>query len=155
MGAVKIEIIGVDALKERLSKATGEAAAQATKQLNKGALLIRNHAVKSIKTPSPGRVYRKGKAKRKSGGSVSSVGIHIASKAGDAPNVDTGNLWRNISVVGASKGKRPFALIRSRAAYSSHLEFGTRKMDARPFMYPALKANRKKILLGIKKALDI
>jgi HK97 gp10 family phage protein len=35
--------------------------------------------------------------------------------------------------------------VESRADYSVHLEFGTQNMKARPFMFPALEANKPKI----------
>ena len=38
----------------------------------------------------------------------------------------------------------------SRADYSKFLEFGTAKMRARPFMFPALEKNRNKIRRMLK-----
>lgn len=93
-----------------------------------GANSIRNTAVQSIQeSGSQGRRY----------------GTHIASTAGNPPNTDTGFLVSNIHL--AFDPDRLGCDIESRADYSMHLEFGTSKMDARPFLQPAVEENRKKI----------
>ena len=70
-------------------------------------------------------------------------GKHTASSAGNPPNTDTGYLANNIYLVIETDGLA--ADVESRADYSEHLEFGTSKMRARPFLQPALEAKRQKI----------
>jgi HK97 gp10 family phage protein len=65
------------------------------------------------------------------------------SKAGDPPATDTGYLQSNIYV--AIDADRMGASVESLADYSVHLEFGTTRMEARPFMQPALESNKPKI----------
>lgn len=102
--------------------------------VNKGVQDTRNTAVKSIHETSGGGVtYQKYKPKR----------THTASKAGDPPNTDTGYLANNIFGVVDSDGFG--GSVESRADYSHALEFGTSKMDARPFLQPALEENKKNI----------
>ena len=72
------------------------------------------------------------------------------SKEGDPPASDTGFLASNIHLV--MDGDQLGASVESRAEYSSFLEFGTRKMRARPFMQPALEKGRRKYKQLFRKA---
>lgn len=66
-------------------------------------------------------------------GSISGAG-HVPSKPGEPPNQDTGVLANNIETVQVG----PTTVhVSSNAPYSAALEFGTSKMEARPFMRPA------------------
>jgi|TARA_R100000455_G_C6273261_1_gene130650 HK97 gp10 family phage protein len=66
-----------------------------------------------------------------------------SSAAGEPPQADTGYLAQNIVLAIDSDGMG--VGVESRAEYSVFLEFGTSKMAARPFMFPALEQNKKKI----------
>ena len=107
---------------------------QAKNIIASGGQLVMNEAKQSIQQhSSSGRTY----------------GNHTASSAGNPPNSDTGYLANNIYLVIETDG---FAAdVESRADYSEHLEFGTSKMQARPFLQPALEANRKKIVSMFKR----
>jgi|APGre2960657404_1045060.scaffolds.fasta_scaffold138069_2 HK97 gp10 family phage protein len=74
---------------------------------------------------------------------------HQASAPGQPPATDTGFLARNIYSNIDSDGLG--GSVESRAPYSSYLEFGTAKMAARPFMFPALEMNKPKIRAMFKK----
>ena len=102
-----------------------------------GAQLIRGEAIKSIQSgPKSGRIYEKYNPRR----------THKASAPGQAPASDTGNLVRNIVV----KQENPdLVKVESNATYSSFLEFGTSKMLARPFLFPATERSRKKIAQAV------
>ena len=98
-----------------------------------GAQLIRGEAIKSIQTgPKTGRIYEKYNPRR----------THRASSPGQAPASDTGNLVSQIMVNQKSPDE---ILVESNATYSSFLEFGTSKMLARPFLFPATERSRPKI----------
>jgi HK97 gp10 family phage protein len=93
-----------------------------------------NTAKQSIQTNSGGgRTYEKYNPKR----------THTASSAGNPPNTDTGFLVSNIHVVLDIDGLG--GSVESRADYSGFLEFGTSKMQARPYLQPALEQNKPKI----------
>lgn len=93
-----------------------EVAAAARKVLYVGADMIRAEAFQSI-----------------SRGSVSGK-HHVPSAPGEPPNRDTGTLQSHIE----SKMTGPLsAQVTSSADYAAHLEFGTSKMAARPYMRPA------------------
>jgi HK97 gp10 family phage protein len=95
---------------------------------------VMNTAKQSIQTHSGGgRTYEKYNPKR----------THTASSEGKPPNTDTGFLVSNIHAV--IDQDRLGGSVESRASYSIFLEFGTSKMQARPFLQPALEENKPKI----------
>lgn len=71
-----------------------------------------------------------------------SYGAHIASAPGYPPNVDTGALRAGIG--NESRGQHK-AAITSSQEYGPHLEFGTSRMGARPFMRPMAEWLNKQI----------
>jgi len=90
--------------------------------------LVRNTAITSIQSGAKSGVM---------------YGKHQASAPGQAPATDTGFLQSNIVLNIEASGL--VANVESRAKYSKFLEFGTVKMKARPFMFPALEENKPKI----------
>lgn len=83
-------------------------------------------------------------------GSVSGKG-HVPSSPGEPPQNDTGVLAGNIEV------RRPAPLhaqIVSSAPYSRHLEFGTSRMAARPFLEPAAQTTRAEVRAKTVKAVN-
>ena len=89
----------------------------------------------------------------KSGGSViryhdGARVTHTVSAAGQYPATDTGFLVSNIT----SKIRGTTGEVTSSAEYSKQLEYGTRNMAARPFMFPSLEQNKPKILRMFKAA---
>ena len=100
----------------------------------KGAQDVMNEAKESIQQHrSSGVEYTKYNPRR----------THTASTPGNPPNSDTGYLANNIAMVIDVDGLG--ASVISRAEYSAPLEFGTSKMEARPFLHPALEAHKKGI----------
>lgn len=99
-----------------------------------GAQYVMNTAKESIQAHgSSGITYTKYNPKR----------THTASAAGNPPNSDTEYLANNIFIEIDADGMG--ASVESRADYSGFLEFGTSKMQARPYLQPALEENRPKI----------
>jgi HK97 gp10 family phage protein len=122
----------IEALKSKAEAETARAV-RATAQA------IRNDAIISVKSHlSAGNVYTRGTVK------------HVASKPGSPPNQDRGTLTRNIRV---TMNDDLTADISSNAPYSAALEFGTRKMAARPFMTPAVEGQRVKHKERLQKAI--
>ena len=98
-----------------------------------GAQLIRGEAIKSIQSGAKsGIVYEKYNPRR----------THRASAPGEAPASDTGNLVSKIIVRQDGKDKTN---VESNAHYSAYLEYGTSKMEPRPFMFPAFEKSRQPI----------
>lgn len=123
---------------KRISKSKavlGKYDAELKKIIAGGGQMVMNEAKQSIHSHgSSGRTYQKYNPRR----------THTASSAGNPPNTDTGYLANNIFLQIDSDGLG--ASVESRAEYSDYLEFGTSKMRARPFLQPALEANRRKII---------
>ena len=104
-----------------------------------GAQLIRGEAIKSIQTGSKsGVMYQMYNPRRE----------HRASAPGEAPASDTGNLVSKIIVKQKSKD---ITSVESNADYSAYLEYGTSKMEARPFMLPAFEKSKKPIINAVFK----
>jgi len=113
--------------------------------LNRAAVLVQNTAVKSIQKSSgkfkPYRVTKGGD-------------IHWSSPEGAPPNSNSGDLAKMLLITENIQNKlHPFVTVASTAKYSMMLEMGTTHMEPRPFMQPALDANKKKILAIMRAAL--
>jgi len=122
-------------------------------QVNKAVLsdvakLLKTDVIKSIKKKSFGGTDVRYNPQR----------TVVVSVRGKAPNHDLGGLVRGIRsrVVKGRKGVYNVEF-KSTAPYALDLEFGTKKMRARPYMRPTLKRNRKKIKAmlaqGVRRAL--
>ena len=98
------------------------------------AVMVHGTAVQSITDGNKsGETYTKYNPRR----------THRASAAGEPPAADTGYLHNNIIFDIDADGFG--ASVERRAEYSEALEFGTSKMQARPFLQPAVEENRPKI----------
>ena len=91
---------------------------QADQAIGKRALRVVADIQRELSTPGQGAQY----------------GRHRASAPGDAPAVDTGRLRQSISAVRIDTGHWR---VGTNVEYALYLEFGTRKIAARPFMRPA------------------
>ena len=104
-----------------------------------GGQFIRGEAIKSIQAGAKsGIVYEKYNPRRS----------HRASAPGQAPASDTGNLVSKIIVKQKSKN---ITNVESNADYSAFLEYGTSKMEPRPFMLPAFEKSKKPIINAVLK----
>ncbi len=131
-------IVGLSRLKRRMTEIEKVAAESTWKALVATGLMIHKDAVLAVQRgPKTGNVYDRG-----------AKGYHQASKAGEAPASDTGNLARNIRFK-PDKATRSVSIV-ARTPYAAYLEFGTRgnpgrgipPLQPRPFMGPAFHKNR-------------
>ena len=125
-----------DALKKQIAKRlTTEAENEIKVRLFSSANLVEAEAKQSIQRGvKSGRIYKRRSV------------VHQASAPGEPPASDTGFLVSNITKTAVEKSGTELSIsIESKAPYSKFLEFGTRKMSARPFLQPALEKNRNKI----------
>lgn len=79
-------------------------------------------------------------AEQKSG---RAYGAHTASAPGETPAMDTGALANSIQT---EMDSQTSGTIFTNMEYAAYLEFGTRKMAARPFMAPMAEAIRPEFL---------
>lgn len=102
----------------------------------RGTESVRNEAVRLIlDTSKSGHVYRRRDV------------YHQASAPGEPPASNTGFLAANIDTSYDEGGL--VGIVTAHAAYAAYLEFGTIKMEPRPFMRPALDNKRDEIIEGI------
>jgi hypothetical protein len=86
------------------------------------ALDCEREAKQSFGSGPPGRTYKRGKK------------VHVASRPGYPPNVDTGALWNSI------QGRRLRTLVAATVVNAEHgvyMEYGTSQVAPRPFLLPA------------------
>jgi HK97 gp10 family phage protein len=126
----------MNALASKVGRATFDAG-------NKVAQMIRTTAVQSIQDVSQGEQT----VRYTAGGNPY---IHTTSTPGGAPNTDTGTLVSSIQV----EIKSDDIYVGSRLDYAYHLEFGTSVMQARPWLIPAVEANRSSATKEFSYAID-
>ena len=106
---------------------------------------VRNTAIKSIQAQSQGRqVTRYSQGGREY--------AHTASAPGDAPNTDTGALVKSIAVEPQQPELEMF--IGSGLEYAPYLEYGTKRMQPRPWLQPALDINKATLTDNITKQIQ-
>ena len=145
MTIMTFKFSGVEDATKALEKVKEDLEKDMKEVLLGGGQLIRGEAVRSIQQGSKsGKTYKKYNPTR----------THKASAPGEAPASDTGFLVSNIRV----KEEKDVVQVRSEASYSKFLEFGTSKMLARPFLFPAFEKSKPKIaeviFRKIKQSLD-
>lgn len=97
--------------------------------------IVRNEAINGIQgQPKSGRTYTRRSV------------THQASAPGEYPATDLGGLVQGITTeVDRQMDGSVVGKIISSAPYSKALEYGTRNMEARPFMAPSLAKSRRRI----------
>jgi HK97 gp10 family phage protein len=80
---------------------------------------------------------------------------HQASAPGEAPATDTGRLVNSISAYTGGDGEAFTVAGRGTALYAPLLEFGTSRIQPRPFMFPALEKSKAWITARLQQALQI
>ena len=139
---VRVTITGAERIKHKLALLESPMRDALRNAIQGGALAVERDAKNSVQRGSPsGRWYEKYKPRR----------THRASAPGQPPATDTGFLVAHITTVIDMDGLG--ANVESQAAYSKALEFGTSKMAARPFLFPAFERLKPRILEQIAKAL--
>ncbi|WP_210251307.1 HK97-gp10 family putative phage morphogenesis protein [Aureimonas psammosilenae] len=76
---------------------------------------------------------------------------HVPSAPGQPPNADTRQLDKSIDTLPVQDHE---VEVVATAPYAKHLEYGTSKMEPRPFMRPALAKNEQKARDLIAKAVN-
>jgi len=96
------------------------------------------------------QVVASAKEKMAEGKSGHMYGSHPASAPGEAPAIDTGNLAASIQIEPDGNLR---AVIVVGADYGPHLEYGTSRMAARPFLTPAMEEARQGFEKAVAEAL--
>lgn len=130
----------LERLRKKLEKARDDKQKAAIRVINRGAMLIHGTAQKSFRAAKTGVMY-----------AVNGRGS-TRSAPGEAPAVDTGHLAQSTTFKLATIGE-PVAAVVAAAAYALSLEFGSARMEPRPFMRPAYELHKDKIIADLKDAL--
>ena len=140
---IKFSLKNLKGFNNRLKKRLQQDAMQQVKRnVTRSTLIVRNFALENIQRgQKSGITYELYNPRR----------THTSSAPGQFPATDTGFLVSQISTNVETRGKQVIGQIISSAPYSKHLEFGTTKMSARPFMQPSLEKNKRKIREIFKK----
>lgn len=138
---------GLAEMRKNVAALSADIGAHLTKSAIQGARLVQTNVIKSIKSQSPGEAvtrYHPGQAPVE----------HIASKPGDAPNTDTGELIRGIQVE-ITPAAVFVGVESSQDEKANALEFGTLDgtLAARPFLFPAFEAAKPEIVQLMKQAI--
>lgn len=114
--------------------------------VRRGGLAIENRAVAGIKDPpKTGRVYR---SKHRKGA------LHQASAPGEFPAADSGRLDQSITSAMTHDGPDRFVSeTGANAPHGPFLEFGTSRMEPRPFMGPSFDEVRPQVEASIRRAI--
>lgn len=89
--------------------------------------------------PKTGRIYHRGKGR-----------VHQASAPGEAPATDYGYL---VASVNAEFKRKLEGIISVSAEYAAGLEFGSARVEPRPFLKPATNEERERFNVACAKAL--
>jgi HK97 gp10 family phage protein len=136
-----VQIRGLEEVQAMLQNVINSVQPAVAKAVQQGGYLVLSSAVQSIQhTSASGRVY-------------TSHGVsHTASAPGEPPATDEGTLVGSLQIWTSSDGMS--IAVGSNLNYAPYLEYGTRKMAARPYLNPAFDVNREEILALITKAVN-
>lgn len=138
---MKIRLTGADELRKALAEFSINADRELANVVRGTAQNIRRHANKSIaRGTKSGIVYEKYDPRR----------THRASAPGEAPARDSGRLDNSIQA--DIQGKQ--ATVFTNLEYAPWLEFGTQKIEPRPFMVPAMEKERPKFEQRLSRIVD-
>ena len=140
---ISISISGVSAVIKAFDEQQKKRDRALQDAVNLTAQLIRTDAIRSMKqSPATGITYvrksGKGKPIR-----------HTASSSPNPPRIDQGDLIKSIK---ALVGKLE-ARVGTNQRYGPHLEFGTRKMEPRPWLFPAFERQRRNFVNRLREAM--
>lgn len=140
-------VAGLAEMRKSVAALSADIGPHLTKAAIKGARIVQTAVIKSIKTQSKGETVTRQHAGQ-------AEYDQVASKPGDAPNTDTGELIRGIQIE-----IRPDAVFvgveASQDQKALGLEFGTLdgRLAARPFLFPAFEASKPEIVALFKQAI--
>lgn len=144
-----IRIEGLDTLQKLFPTLQKQILSELKKGIAASAIMVQNEAKDSMRKAKHGKKYKRKSVE------------HVASAPGEPPAVDTGRLIGSVNHNITEDGLTALIgiLDLSNVRYGKFLEYGTGRIAARPWLFPALEKNRanieKRIQLGIQKALSV
>lgn len=118
-------VLGIPGVTAALDQKSKQIMAAVAIGVNRGAEIARTDIIAKLqKGGRSGREYKRGGV------------THIASKPGEPPATDLGQLVKSIRVVSGKPSTLVTAKVVARAPYAMALEYGTKNLEPRPFMQP-------------------
>jgi len=143
VAGVEVKIEGIAPMLSKLREYGRDGARALDQGLAATAADARAEAVKSIQRgPKTGRTYPRVRGRRGS--------PHTASAPGQAPATDTGRLASSIRAARSLAGDH---LVGTALEYGRALEFGTSRMQPRPWLLPAVQKAAPRLAKRIEQAL--
>lgn len=140
--SINVKIDGIDDLLADLKRLGTISDDLVVDTINDLAMDTQQEAVRGIQRgPASGRTYKRGTV------------THTASAPGQFPMSDTGRLASNVEFEVATKS-RQVAVVGTNIEYGAHLEFGTSKMAARPWLMPSFRKATEGVAKELKAKLE-
>lgn len=137
---VTVTVTGEKQVLGRLEQELEEAEDKVKALIAKYALKIEATVKKKLSGPGSGRVYYRGEGI-----------VHQASAPGEPPATDTGRLRASVHHVLEGVAAQVIA----DTEYAAALEFGTDKIEPRPYMKPALEEHKDDFIRDLRVALRL
>lgn len=137
---VRASIKGADKLIKKLRQLQEASLKEINQAISESVIEMHNETKLAIQAPSQGRTYQRGSV------------THVASAPGDAPNIDTGRLINSI-FFDIDRGQLVGTFGTRGVDYAKHLEYGTSRMEARPFIRPTFEKHKRTAEKRIRKAI--
>jgi len=139
MPDISVRLQGTAELRRALNRLRGAERRQAQQDgLEAGARVVETYVKTSMaEGGKSGQLYSRGGKS------------HRASAPGEAPAVDYSNLYNSIQIEEVTPEQ---AIVSASAEYAEHLEFGTSRMAARPYLRPAVDEHEGEIVAAIEDA---
>ena len=140
MSGITMEIEGIAEFKKALESARGDMMEAVRTEVIRATTRVHERSIDRIQRGTKtGQTYEKYVPRR----------THQASAPGQAPASDTGRLassieWRTDGMDG---------IVFTRVEYGKHLEFGTKNMDARPWLLPSVEEAAPRFREGLMRIL--
>lgn len=141
---IEIDLQGVNDLIRQLTDLGEDAQEVVLDAVEDMALATHQYAQQGIlRGPKTGRVYEKYKPRR----------THQASSPGEYPATDTGRLAGAVAFE-LPRGETAIATVGTNLQYGRHLEFGTSRMAARPWLLPSFEKAKADVIGTLRKRLE-
>lgn len=134
---VNISIDGLKELQQAIQEAKASVRAEAERAVAASTFRVQSAAVRRIQRgPASGEVYELYEPRR----------THQASAKGQPPMSDTGRLASSVET--RTDGMTGYVF--TRVKYGPYLEFGTSKMDPRPWLFPSVEEDAPRFMADLR-----
>jgi len=136
---ITLNIEGVTAALGRFASYESGVQRGITSALDRSALAIQTGVRRALSQAGTGRLYKRRSV------------THRASAPGQAPATDTGRLRASYALSSPGVATRE---VGTNVRYAPFLEYGTRRMAARPHLLPAYEAEKPRFIAAVQAALQ-